>query len=658
MRISPFRHRLQYLLESILLSGTLGRLSIAALAILVTALTAGMLVFSFAQGTEHAFSNPFEAAWWAFLRLSDPGYLGDDEGLLLRTVSTVLTVGGYVLFLGVLVAILTQGLNEKIRKLEMGTTPVSARKHIILLGWTNRTPRMVRNFVLSEARVQRFLRRIGARRLKLLLLIEEVGPEHWVELRAFLGRDRRKNGVIMRSGTPLRLEHLMRVDFLRASAIVLAAQSRTGRRAASESDNAAVKTVLSISHSLRFAELNSPPPMLVVELHDPCKVPTVLGGYRGPIEVISSDQVLSQILVQMARNPRISFVIRELLSQGVGSEFFVRDCPPVLVGKEFWQVASTLADAILIGVTWQTDGNIQPLLNPPVGHRLGADQKLVYVARTWDDLEFIEAADKAPVWPVPKPKPKGGGQTPLPTLRLLVLGWSGRLPALLSELESYSQETFRITIAGRAPLSLRQELCAQYAPDLERMEIRHVEADYTVPSRLAALNPGEFDGVLCLASDQADSDEEADARTLVAYTTLQSILAESPSRPRILVELLDELNVGLIDPGRSEYLLSPDILSHMLVQVSLRRELNAVFRELFSASEREIQFRDYRSYDLEMGRPVSFGEIQALARAHGEIALGIFEPEGGILPAGGVSLNPGRERICRPGEEDRIVILQ
>ena len=28
------------------------------------------------------------AVWWAFLRLSDPGYLGDDEGLASRAVST------------------------------------------------------------------------------------------------------------------------------------------------------------------------------------------------------------------------------------------------------------------------------------------------------------------------------------------------------------------------------------------------------------------------------------------------------------------------------------------------------------------------------------------------------------------------------------------
>ena len=47
-----------------------------------------------------AFESFGEALWWAFLRLTDPGYLGDDEGTWIRTVSTALTVAGYVVFLG------------------------------------------------------------------------------------------------------------------------------------------------------------------------------------------------------------------------------------------------------------------------------------------------------------------------------------------------------------------------------------------------------------------------------------------------------------------------------------------------------------------------------------------------------------------------------
>ena len=38
------------------------------------------------------FPNAFDGVWWSFLRLTDPGYLGDDEGAVLRVQSTIITV--------------------------------------------------------------------------------------------------------------------------------------------------------------------------------------------------------------------------------------------------------------------------------------------------------------------------------------------------------------------------------------------------------------------------------------------------------------------------------------------------------------------------------------------------------------------------------------
>src|SRR5690606_16541197 len=71
------------------------------------------------------FADIGDAIWWAFLRLTDPGYLGDDHGTWRRFVSTLLTVSGYVVFLGTLVAIMTRKLIAIMADLERGLTPVS-----------------------------------------------------------------------------------------------------------------------------------------------------------------------------------------------------------------------------------------------------------------------------------------------------------------------------------------------------------------------------------------------------------------------------------------------------------------------------------------------------------------------------------------------------
>jgi hypothetical protein len=172
-------NRLQFELERIVLRGARYQFVIIAVLICLVSLIAGMLVFSFTS----TFEAYGESAWWAFLRLSDPGYLGDDKGLLLQAVSTIVTVLGYVLFMGALIAIMTQWLQGTMRKLENGLTPLALNDHILILGWTNRTATIVRELVLSEGRVRRFLKRIGAKNLHIVILAEEVTTALPLELK-------------------------------------------------------------------------------------------------------------------------------------------------------------------------------------------------------------------------------------------------------------------------------------------------------------------------------------------------------------------------------------------------------------------------------------------------------------------------------------------
>ena len=127
--LKGFVNRLRFFLERLLLGGAHFHLLVIAGLILLVSWSAGFLAFMAAG----SFESIFDASWWAFLRLSDPGYLGDDQGALLRILSTVVTVLGYVLFMGALIAIMTQWLNATIRRFENGLTPVSIKGHILIL---------------------------------------------------------------------------------------------------------------------------------------------------------------------------------------------------------------------------------------------------------------------------------------------------------------------------------------------------------------------------------------------------------------------------------------------------------------------------------------------------------------------------------------------
>lgn len=134
MKYPRFRliERFNYFLERQFVKGTHIQLLFVIALIGVISTVGGLLVLPSGESNV----NIGESIWWAFLRLSDPGYLGDDEGTWRRVVSTLLTVAGYVVFMGSMVAIITAWLNRKIRSLEKGLTRVTARNHIIILGWS------------------------------------------------------------------------------------------------------------------------------------------------------------------------------------------------------------------------------------------------------------------------------------------------------------------------------------------------------------------------------------------------------------------------------------------------------------------------------------------------------------------------------------------
>ena len=126
---------LRFRLENLILRGLSFRLLMAVAIVVGIAVLAGVAV----TVLDGSVDDPAEGIWWAFLRLTDPGYLGDDEGVARRAISTIVTVLGYLLFLGLLIAILTQWLNQTIAKLESGVTPIALSDHVLILGWTNQT---------------------------------------------------------------------------------------------------------------------------------------------------------------------------------------------------------------------------------------------------------------------------------------------------------------------------------------------------------------------------------------------------------------------------------------------------------------------------------------------------------------------------------------
>lgn len=639
-------NRFAYRVERLVVRGAHYRLLVVAAAIGLISAVGGALVLWW--GTGHG--SFLDAVWWAFLRLTDPGYLGDDVGPVNRTLSTVLTVAGYVLFMGSLVAIMTQWLNARMARLEAGLTPVSRDDHVLVLGWTNRTESLVEELLLSEGRVRRFLRRHGAKDLHIVVLAREVSAARAQDLRDAVGEAWDEHKVSLRSGNAIRMEHLARVDYRNAAA-VLVPGSEFETAGAAGGDVRTLKTLLSLASDPPDArpagEETEELPLVVAELFDGRKAGAARRAYPGDLEVLATDAVFGRLLAQTVRHPGLSEVYGPLLTHGEGAEIYLHEAPE-LGGRPLEALATAFPGGILLGVVRRGEEGYRTHLNPPAGFRTEAEDRYVVLSDSYEAAAPTGEVDEAP----PERGAPGGLGSGVRERRVLLLGWNRRTPALLAEFGSYEGERHAVHVCSTVPEARRRLAIGRHGGLPDAVTVTHAEADFTDPDDLRGLAPADHDAIVMVGSDRLKAEEESDARTVVGSLLLQEMLADGEGEgPTLVMELLDPENLPLVDRSRAEVIITPMLLSHMLAHVALRRELRAVFEDLFAAGGAEITFRPLDAYGLETGAEPTFSAVRRAAAAEGETAIGIRAPGAGIV------LAPSDEHRVPTGAATRVVTL-
>jgi Trk K+ transport system NAD-binding subunit len=563
--------------------------------------------------------------------------------------------------MGALIAILVQWLTETMDRLEQGLTPVALDAHFVLLGWTSRTLTILEEILVSQGRVERFLRQRGTRRLRVALLAERADASLGQHIERELDAHWNARQIILRSGSPLRLDGLERVDFAHAGAILIPAADTTASSTL-DADTRTVKALMTMAAAIEEAPPEEPP-LVVAELQDMRHAGTLRALYSGPMEIVAGDEVISRLIVQNVRRPGLSHVYAEFLSDVSGSQIYVREGPQ-LAGVSVRQLAHAFPDGVLLGVVRPRGDDFQALLNPPGDLRLQANDQVAVLAPSYAAAEPPDSFGAAPAR---QAQPVPASRAP-DRRRVLVLGWNHRVPALLEEFAAYADEAFSIDIVSQVSAAKREKRIKAEALSTEHIEIRQLEFDYTVPAYLESVDPAGYDNLVLLPSERLKSEAESDARTILGYLLIRELMEGTATVPPVLVELIDPDNAALFDNRRGEVIVTPLIISRMMARVALRRELRAVFDELFSSGCSEILFRRIAEYDLagefkasgvtDAGERVcSFADLHRVADARGDIAIGIRRAGQEDKPDGGVQLNPGRDERLRLTGDDEIIVL-
>ncbi len=615
-RLRPI-DRFKFFVERQFVKGAHYQLLAMALVLVTISVVAGALVL----GTD-AEESYGEAIWWAFLRLSDPGYLGEDEGFRRRLVSTILTMSGYVIVLGTVVAILTRWLITFMRQLERGLTPVVMRDHFVIVGWTNRTVPIIAELLAQTGHRDR-LGCFWRKKTRLAVLAEDVTPELSHELRLEPSLRGRRRDIVLRSGTALNIQALQRVASLNAAALILPTQVFDIQESIT-SDIQTVKTLLSLDGLAE--QFEDTLPLVVAEVQDVRKVPVARRAYRGPLEVVAGDTVISRLIAHSLRQPGLTRVYHELLTSSSVGPLQIRSNQE-MIGLTIGEVEHALEDEILLGVVRPEADRFVPHLVPSPDFRIAGEDRLVLIATRKSGANNEERLT---------PPKRAAQRLPDRELRnILVLGWSEKLLPLLNELKKHGSDDGQITVVSTVPVAERQRRIVDYGLDPEDRLCRHIEADFTIRRQLRAITPGDYDDIIFLSSDRLDSGGEADARTIVGYLSLQETLGGVEAMPQILIELADARNKELLGDRPGEVIVSSLLLSNLLAQIAVHRELKDVLDDLFAVEGAMIDFRPAHSFGLERGE-YTFRQLSERVREQNEILLGF---PGYLNPPGHQSLS-------------------
>lgn len=651
--LTRIRRWAQFQLERFLLGGAVYRLLFIVGCLGILSVGCGLLLTWVERGEAHL--EPAESIWWAFLRLTDPGYLGDDQGGARRVISTILTILGYVLFLGALVATMTQGLNDQIRRLERGFTPVAMKNHIVILGWSAATPELVSELTQSERGMRGFLERHGLKGMRLAVLAEEVGPELEQALREHLGQNYNRAITVLRSGSALQAAHLERVDFRNAAAVVFS-PPETSRDVDEASDDAQLaKAVVTLRRQLRDQEHA---PIVIASVTDPLKLALVRRSYRpGRTQLVSGTLIVARLMVRFIRYPGLATVIGEILSTADGSELYLHPC------QEDWprepaELARSLPGATLFGFLSQPPKDRETRFpgagrfRVAAGNLMRADDQLVVLAK--DSTLDFQPSEQPSEWgqdlePLTIPELEERHHT------LLMIGWNDRSPWFLAELERAQGEVWRVLVVSSALIKDREAQLVQAGVHLKRLTLEHRHAEVTIVRELESLPLLDFEAVMVMSNDRLESAEDADARTLLIHQLLRARFRDlGAPHWRILVELRDPSNEGLFDRVDTEVVPSSVLVTHVLAQVALRPELRPVLDALLDEHGPEIELHPVSDCGLE-GQCLTFGELVARGVAGGITVLGVRVSDRNKAPR--IHLNLPHDEKLVFGDSEELVTL-
>ena len=582
---------------------------------------------------DHKDDSFWQLVWMGFNRALDPGYLGEDQGGWgFVLVLTLLTFFGILVF-SILISIITSWLENRLHELRRGHSLVVERNHTVIFGWSSKVISIVTQLIEANRSLRRGV-------------VVVYGDHDKVEMEDELAQKIPRyynTRVVCRSGTPSNLIAPEITNVERAKSVIVLGPDE------GDADIEVVKTLMAVSKVREgMAQAARPRKVNVVAaIRDATNRSVAEVAISGGATIIDIHDITARLIVQTSRQSGLPGVFEEILSFA-GSEFYFTDASG-LVGRSFYEIMFAFGSSVAVG--FARGGRL--MLNPDTEEKMQAGDQIILLAADDDqiDADGLDEPhfDAAVLNDGPNPAKRAE--------RILVIGWNERLPLIVKQLDEYIAAGSQIDQVSVEEVP--EEIQAAISENIDNFAAPSFrQAETTERAVLESLDPGAYNEIILLSNTLHMSANEADAHTLVKLLHLRDIVADTDPKPSFVTEMLDVRNRRLAeDSGVDDFVVSDEIVSMMLAQVSENPLLAKLFGELLDSQGSEIYMRPAGDY-VKLGRTVNFFDVTASAAARNEVALGYRILERARDSDYGIVLNPNKsDKIAGFVDADRVVVL-
>ena len=548
---TTWKDKLLHWFDEQISKGSLGLIKLLTIITLVTTLVVALIM----QVTGVVIFDEYDTfgarLWTSFASIINcflPSYgEGDIKYLLLTAFNTI-----YSLFVtSMLVGIIATGIQSKIDSLKKGNVPVMEEGHIIVLGFEPGEYTLIQELVYG-----------ADKRPCCIVVVGEADREEMEDAIRSNVKCPKNVRILCRSVNVLDPDELARCS-LDTCRTVLISPTDVDRT---------VQSLLAVTRIFHDAPERKMHAIAVLSQND-YRIPAVLAKKYGVI-LLHTEGTIARIMAHSCTQPGLSKTIMEMFHFD-GSEMHIISLPGT-EGLTFEELLCRVDNAFPIGICKGDD----IYLNPEPSMKLEAGDRLLVFCEESDSAKFRPAPELPPMEPIP---PYQGAQE---SGRLVIIGYNEFLTTILFELPENVPSVTLANVEER----FRDEALRAAARRETPLDVAFFEGDVSERANMEELVKNAEH--IVLLADHDKPKDKADVQNIFTVMTLRDIRDRLGLNFNITVEMLRENKQKLLIPDNdTEFVVSSNMSSLFLAQLSETPELVKVFNELLTNEGNEIYLK-------------------------------------------------------------------